>query len=190
MRLGRVVADECEACARLGEAPGRPGGLAERARADDEHDVVGSQPLPQAWAVRRQNAREQAVVLREAGVGAEGLLEDRCGEAFRQLDERLPRLGPVRARAHDERRRASALEERCQLLDRPFVDCMGSQYPSGRCVLALEVGFLQPVVHGHDDDGRATRRDRFVVGAVDGAGNVLGADGLVDPDRIVAREAA
>ena len=131
MRLGGVFGDKRHACAFGGEAARSPRRLAERARSDHQDDVVGRQPLAQAGAVRRQHAGEQAMVLGEAGVGAEGLLEDRCDEPLRQLDERLPRLGPVGAGAHDECRRASALEEGCQLLDRRFVDCMRPQHPPG-----------------------------------------------------------
>ena len=67
---------------------------------------------------------------------------------------------------------------------------MRAQHPPGRSVLALGVGFLQPVVHRHDHERRAAGGGRLVVRAVDRARNVLRPDGLVDPDRVVAGEAA
>ena len=51
------------------------------------------------------------------------------------------------------------------------------------------VRFGGPVVHRHDHQGRPARGGRLVMGAGDGSGHVLRADGLVDPDGILAREA-
>ena len=128
--------------------------------------------------------------MREARPGAEGLLEDGRDQALRELDERHPRLGLVGAGPDDECRRAPALEERRQLFHRRVVDRARSQHAAGRGVLALRLGFLQPVVHRHDDDRRAPRRRGLVVGAIDRTGHVLRADRLVEPDRILAGEAA
>ena len=121
VRLGRVVADERDARALLGEAARRPRGLAERARSDarGRRRTAASRSRRRGRSAGRTPANRR-MVLREAGAGTEGLLEDGCDEPLRQLDERLPRLGLVGAGADDERRRASALEEGRELRRPPL----------------------------------------------------------------------
>ena len=58
------------------------------------------------------------MVLREAGLGAERLLEDRAGEPLGERDQRAPARVAVGARAGDDRRALAASEQRGQRRDR------------------------------------------------------------------------
>ena len=58
------------------------------------------------------------MVLREPRTCAERLLEHRRDEPLRERDERVPRLGVVRAGADDDRGRDGVGEERGELVDR------------------------------------------------------------------------
>ena len=189
MDLGRVPAHHRDTCSRLDERACHERVLPEDRGADGEHDIVRRERLTQPYPIGRQVTREEGVVLREAGAGAERLLPDRAGEPLGQIDERRPGVGIVRPRPDDEHRALCPGEEVRELRDDVLVHRPRAQDAAGRGPLGGIDGVRRPVVHRHDDDGGAVSRLCLVVGAGDRAGNVLGAHRLVDPDGVVARQA-
>ena len=147
--------------------------------------------LPQPHPIGRQVTREEGVILREAGAGAERLLPDRAGEPLGELDERGPGVGIVRPRPDDERRRsrrrrgASASSATAVLVRRRARARRGA-------AAAARAGSLASAAQS--SIGTITTAGPRPVAASWWAraiapGHVLGAHGLVDPDRVVAREA-
>ena len=128
------------------------------------------------------------VILREAGAGAERLLEHRSGQPFGKGGERRPRLLVCGAGARDDRRRSGSVEKGGELGDRCLVGGPRAQDSAGGGVLALVVGLLEPVVHRDDDERRAARGCGLVPGAVDRARHVLRPHRLLGPHRVLARE--
>ena len=153
-----------------------------------EHGVVGRERLTDPYPVGRQVARELSVVLREARTRAERLLPDRAGQPLGESDEGDPGIWIVGSGTHHEHGAFRAGEEACELRDGGLVRCLRPDDAAGRSTLA-RIGRLRgPVVHRHDHDGRPSACRRLVVGAGDRAWHVLGAHGLIDPDRVVAGE--
>ena len=142
--------------------------------------------LAQARAIGRQEAREVGVILREAGAGAERLLEHRSGQPFGEGDERRPRLLVRGAGPRDDRRRSGSFEKRGELGDRCLVSGPHAQDTTGGGVLALVVGLLEPVVHRNDHESRAARGRSLVPGSVDRARNVLRPHRLLGPHWVLA----
>ena len=135
-------------------------------------------------------AGEQRVVLREAGLGAERLLEDRAVEALGERDQRRPALVAVRAGAGD-RARGSSRASRTPASASTAAGSAACERSSsaGPSVSCGSGRGRRPVVHRDDHDRGSAGGDGLVVGADDRAGHVLGAGGLVAPDRVLAREA-
>ena len=124
------------------------------------------------------------MVLREAGVRPERLLEDGRPEPLGEADQRRPALGVVGAAPTTSAgARASARKATSSVSTPP-----GRRRPPGgpaRCgVLALLVGSGVPVVHRDDHDCRATVGLRFVRSAEDRAGDICSTYRLVDLDGI------
>ena len=69
---------------------------------------MGGEHLAQPRPPGRQVPGEARMVLREAGLAAEGLLPDGAAEPLRERDERGPALGAVGAGADDDRGRLGA----------------------------------------------------------------------------------
>ena len=112
----------------------------------------------------------------------------RGSRASRQPRRARPRPPGVGARPDHERRRLRLLEQGGEPVDGVPVRGAAPQRPGrGRHLVPLRHG-SQPVVHRDDHERRAACGLRLVPGASQGAGHVLGARRLVDPDRIVAGE--
>ena len=189
VHLGRILADHGDPRPGLDERPGMVGVLPEHRRADGEHDVVRRECLPQARAVGGQVAGEEGVILGEPGSAAEGLLPDRAYETLGQRDERVPGVAVVGAGPDDESR------------------ALGRGYQVGELRDASRCPPFEPARHGvvrrarppepprlaSRPSARSPGRDHarghgLVTSAGDRAGNVLRADGLVDPHGVVACE--
>jgi hypothetical protein len=190
LNLVGVVTDDRDPRPRLREAARGVRRLTEGGRADHEDRVVGCESLAQPRTVRRKYPREKSVVLREPCPRTERLLEHRGDEPLGEADEGFPRLGVVRARADDERGCLRALEEPDELLHRCGVGRGRTNDAGRRWVLPLLFGGCAPVVHRHRHEGRAALRLGLVPRPADRAGDVLRANGLLDPDRILAAEPA
>ncbi len=132
---------------------------------------------------------ELRVILGKARAGAEGFLPDRAPDALRQRDQRRPCLGIVCPGTDHEHRCAGGREELRQSRDGLRVGALRTYDAGGGGVLAAPFGGCSPVVHRHDDEGGAAPGGRLVVGAVDGAGHVLGLQRLVDPDGVLTCDA-
>ena len=124
------------------------------------------------------------MVLREAGLAAERLLEDRAGEPLGQRGERAP----AGAGAGHDGGRPGLREQVRERLHGARVGGRRAQQPLGPEDLVRLGGGLEPVVHRHDHDRRAAAGLGLVVGAHDRARHVLGAGGLVAPHRVLAGE--
>ena len=186
--LGLVVGDHRHSRARLDERAGLVGVLPEHRRAHRQDQVVSRERPAQPPAPGRQVPREARVVLRKAGARAESLLPDRAGQPLRQLDEGRPRVRLVRARADHQHRRARLLDQVGQLGDRRGLGCARVQHAPRRGDLVRLAGRGEPVVHRHDHDRRAARGAGLVPRARERARHVLRAGGLIDPDRVLARQ--
>ena len=186
MDLVRVVAHERDPRVRLRERSGRIRGLTEDRRPDHEERVVRRELVAQPRPVGGEDARIEPVILREAGPGAEGFLEDGRHEPFGKVGDRRPGFPVVRAGPDHERRRARVGQKRYELVDRLLVGGSGPHDPLGRRILTLRIRPREPVVHRHDHDRRASVGRCLVRGPGDRTGHVLRADRLVDPDRILA----
>ena len=184
-----IPADDGDTCSALHQRAGLVRVLAEDRRTDRDHEVVGRERPTQPGPVRGQVTCELRVILGEARAGAEGLLPDRAPDALRQRDQRRPCLGIVCPGADHERRCAGGRDELRQSRDGLRVGALRAYDAGGGGVLAGLLGGCSPVVHRHDDEGGAAPGGRLVVGAVDGAGHVLGLQRLVDPDGVLTCEA-
>ena len=174
VHLVRVVADDGDPRAGLGESPRDETGLPERRSADDEHRVVGGELGPKPGAVGGEHSLVGGVVLRKACPCAECLLEDGRAELLGELDERRPRRRVVRAGADDERRPLGGAEERGERVHRFGVGTGRAQHrAAGGGGLALLVGGLAPVAHRHDHESRSPARRGGVVGALDRGRHVV-----------------
>ena len=148
------------------------------------------------WSVSRTRARcggqvagEERVVVRERGAGPERFLPHRRREPLRQRHQCVPRGGLVGTRPDDERRPVGRDDELRELGDvagshgaRTDDPCRGRPH-----LVVTDLG--RPVVHRHDHERRPSPCLRFVVGAGDRARHVLRSHRLVDPDRVLTREA-
>jgi hypothetical protein len=150
---------------------------------------VARELLAQPRPIGREDAGEEAMVLREAGARAERLLVDGCDHAFGELDESRPGLGLVGTRPHDEGGASRLRQERLEARNGSVVYATRADDLGGRSVLAVVVDLRRPIVHRHDDDRRPACARRLVVRAGDRAGDVLCAHGLVDPHRVFTGEA-
>ena len=136
VRFGGVFGDNCHARALGGEAARVARRLAERARSDDQDDVVGRQSLAQAGRSAGNTPANRRMVLREAGAGAEGFLEHRCDKPLRQLDERLPASRACRRRRPRRARATSASRGSARKLrHRRLVRGVRAHHPPGGSVL-------------------------------------------------------
>ncbi len=185
VRLLGILRDEHQTRRRLHQRAWVVRVLADRAGADDQHRVVGLERLAQAGAARGQVAGEQRVVLREAGLSAERLLEDRAVQALGEGDQCVPAL---RAGARDDRGALRLVEHGRERLDRLRIGRLRAQQLHRPEDLVRLWCRIEPVVHRDDHDRRAAGGDRLVVGADDRSGHVLRAGGLVAPDRVLAGE--
>ena len=132
--------------------------------------------------------RELRVVAWEPRLAAERLLPHRRAERLCERDERGPALRVVRAGSGDDGRALGVGERRGERLDRSRVGRCRTHDRAGRRLVRPVVRGRQPVVHRRDDERRPTGGRRLVPRAGDGAGKILRADRLVDPDGIVAGE--
>ncbi len=189
MDLLGIVGDERDPRPGFREPARRVEKLAEHGCAHDQHGVEGRQPFAQLRPVARKHARIQGVVLRKAGTGSERLLEDRRDEPLRQFDQGRPGRRIVRARTDDERRRLRLREKRCQGADRRLVDGRRAHDlpDGGRGLPVLVLGSL-PVVPRDDHERGTACRLRRVKRMLERARDVLGPNGLIDEDGIVAGE--
>ena len=194
MHLVRVVADERDrACRRSVKRPGVYGDWRKTRRADDEERVVRREPLAQPRPVGRAGSRRTA--------------RWSCGKPARAPNDSwntgaTSRSASSTSAAHvsassapapdDERRRASRSRGRLRARRPPPAStaCARSTR-AGRRVLALVVGrrCSQSSIGTITSAGPRCGR-RLVVRALDRAGNVLRPHRLLDPDRVVAGEAA
>ena len=189
MHLVGIGADDGDPRARLGEPSRRVRRLPEHGRADDQQRVERRKRLAQARPVGGEKAGEQRMILREAGPRAERLLEDRHDEALRQLDERRPGLRVVGAGSDHERRRLEDGQELGERVDCGRIDGGRTQHATRGCVFraSSSAGASQSSIGTITSAG--PRRGRSgVVRALDRAGHLLRADGLLDGDRVLAGE--
>ena len=185
----RVVRHDGDARPRRVQEPRCVRVLPEGRRTDNEHDVVRLERRAEARPVRRQVPGELRMVVREPCACAERLLPHGCTDPLGDLDERRPRRCLVGAGADDDSRTLCPGEHRRKSVDRLGGGRSRSHDRACRRTVCGISGGLGPVVHRGDDDGGAPSGRRFVVRTADGAGKVLRADRLVDPDRVVARQA-
>ena len=143
----------------------------------------------QADAIGREVSREERMILGEPGAGTERLLPDRAPEPFGERDERPPGLGIVGARPDHERRARRCREQRGELLDGAAVGRPRAHDAARSRALVGRSGLRRPVVHRHDHERGPAPGHRLVHRPRDRAGHVLRAHGLVDPHRVLAREA-
>ena len=190
MHLGRVAADHRDARARLDERaldervlPERPA----RPRRARHHAArasrAGARDRP-AGALR--TARDPG----ESGAGAERLLPDRAAEPLGERDERPPRLGIVGAR---RRPRAPGSAEprtarRAASTAPPSAVRGAHDAARSRALAAAAASAAQSSIGTITSAGPLPVTDSCTARAI-APGTSCGAHGLVDPHRVLAREA-
>ena len=150
--------------------------------------VVPGERLAHLLAPPRQVAREERMVLREAGTAREGLLPDRGAEPLRERDD--PVEGPLTlvAAADHERRRARPVQQ-CRQRAELGSGGRGAEQHAVRPARRVGVRRRVPVAHRHDDDRRSAGGPRLMVGASYRPGNVLGLHRKARPHGVFAGQA-
>jgi hypothetical protein len=120
--LRRVVGDHGQRRPRLHRRPFIEQVEPESATPHDDHQIVAGERLAAPATTPVHVSCEQRMVLREAGLTAEGLLPHRATQPLSERDHRGPTLDTVDAGTDDQDGSARIAHQGRQLADRALVD--------------------------------------------------------------------